>query len=104
MYMTNGVTLDRNLNHRYRNNGNGTVTNVTGEAGLEEEQRAGTIGVAVGDYDQDGWPDLFLHGRMRPNRLYHNLGTGKFEEVARQAGVTGNGRQNGYVALFQDMD
>jgi len=103
-YVSNGVTLDRNINHLYRNNGNGTFTNVTREAGLEEEQRAGTIGVAVGDYDQDGWPDLFVHGRMRPNRLYHNLGGGKFEEVARAAGVAGNGRQNGYVALFEDMD
>ncbi|PYQ11130.1 MAG: hypothetical protein DMH00_09135 [Acidobacteria bacterium] len=104
IYVSNGVTLDRNINHLYRNNGNGTFTNVTREAGLEEEQRAGTIGVAVGDYDQDGWPDLFVHGRMRPNRLYHNLGNGKFEEVARKAGVAGNGRQNGYIALFQDMD
>ena len=104
IYVSNGVTLDRNINHLYRNNGNGTFTNVTREAGLEEEQRAGTIGIAIGDYDQDGWPDLFVHGRMRPNRLYHNLGGGKFEEVARQAGVAGNGRQNGYVALFQDMD
>ncbi|MCI0657003.1 MAG: FG-GAP-like repeat-containing protein [Acidobacteria bacterium] len=104
IYVSNGVTLDPNINHLYRNNGNGTFTNATREAGLEDEQRAGTIGIAVGDYDQDGWPDLFVHGRMRPNRLYHNLGDGKFEEVARQAGVTGNGRQNGYVALFQDME
>jgi len=104
IYVSNGVTLDPNINHLYRNNGDGTFTNATREAGLEEEQRAGTIGVAVGDYDQDGWPDLFVHGRMRPNRLFHNLGNGKFQDVARQAGETGNGRQNGYIALFQDMD
>ena len=104
IYVSNGVTLDPNINHLYRNNGNGTFTNVTKEAGLEEKQPAGTIGIAVGDYDQDGWPDLFVHGRMRKNRLYHNLGGGKFEEVGAVAGVAGHGRQNGYVALFQDMD
>ena len=104
IFVSNGVTLDPNINHLYRNNGNRTFTNVTEEAGLKEEQPAGTIGVAVGDYDQDGWPDLFIHGRMRPNRLYHNLGNGRFEEVSRRAGVAGHGRQNGYIALFQDMD
>ena len=82
IYVSNGVTLDRNINHLYRNNGNGTFTNVTREAGLEEEQRAGTIGIAVGDYDQDGWPDLFVHGRMRPNRCPHPI-----EEVARPGDV-----------------
>jgi tetratricopeptide (TPR) repeat protein len=105
LFVSNGVTLDPNINHLYRNNGDGTFTNVTREAGLADDpQHGGTIGVAVGDYDQDGWPDLFIHGRMRRNRLYHNLGNGKFEEVAQQAGVAGNGRQNGYIALFQDMD
>ncbi len=104
VFVSNGVTYDLNINHLYRNNGNGTFTNVTEEAGLGEKPSGGTIGVAVGDYDQNGWPDLFIHGRMVPNRLYHNLGNGKFEEVAKQAGVAGNGRQNGYVALFQDMD
>jgi tetratricopeptide (TPR) repeat protein len=102
--VTNGVTLDPNINHLYRNKGDGTFENVTEQAGMKEEPRGGTIGVAVGDVDQDGWPDIFVHGRMRANKLYHNLGNGKFEEIAKQAGVIGHRRQNGYVAIFADMD
>ena len=104
LFVSNGVTLDPNINHLYRNKGDGTFENVTVAAGLQEKPQGGTIGVAVGDYDGDGWPDLFIHGRNRRNRLYHNRGNGTFEDVAVQAGVAGSGRENGYVALFRDFD
>ncbi len=104
LLVTNGVTLDPNINHLYRNRGDGTFENVTEKAGLMEEPQGGTIGVAVGDYDQDGWPDIFFQGRYRPNRLYHNLGNGKFVDIAREAGVAGDGMQNGFMALASDID
>jgi enediyne biosynthesis protein E4 len=68
----------------FRNNGDGTFTDVTVQAGL-----AGTgfdIGVAVGDYDNDGHPDLFVTG-VRGNHLYHNNGDGTFSDVTKQAGL-----------------
>ena len=104
LFVTNGVTLDRNINHLYRNRGDGTFEDVTVAAGLKEEPHSGTIGVAVGDYDGDGWPDVFVNGRDQLSRLYRNRRDGTFEEVAARAGVAGNPRQNGFVALFADMD
>ncbi len=104
LFVTNGVTFDPNINHLYRNKRDGSFTDVTATAGLKEVPWRGTIGVAIGDFDGDGFKDLFLHGRKSPNRLYHNLGNGTFEEVARQAGVAGNSRQNGFVALAVDLD
>ncbi len=68
----------------FRNNGDGTFTDVTVQAGL-----AGTgfdIGVAVGDYDNDGHPDLFVTG-VRGNTLYHNNGDGTFTDVTKKAGL-----------------
>ncbi len=68
----------------FRNNGDGTFTDVTVQAGL-----AGVgfdIGVAVGDYDNDGHPDLFVTG-VRGNTLYHNNGDGTFTDVTKKAGL-----------------
>jgi tetratricopeptide (TPR) repeat protein len=104
LFVSNGVTIDPNINHLYHNKGDGTFEDVTAAAGLTEEPKAGTIGVAIGDYDGDGWPDIFVNGRKDYNRLYRNRGDGTFAEVAREAGVQGNGRQNGFVALFADLD
>ena len=104
LFVSNGVTLDRNINHLYRNRGNGTFEDATAAAGLKEEVRMGTIGAAVGDFDGDGWPDLFINGRREANRLYRNRGDGTFEERGRSAGVEGNGRLNGFVALASDFD
>jgi hypothetical protein len=71
-------------NRLYRNDGNGVFTDVTKEAGL-----AGTgydIGVAAGDYDNDGHPDLFVAG-VHHNTLYHNNGNGTFTDVTVKAGL-----------------
>jgi hypothetical protein len=71
-------------NRLFRNDGNGVFTDVTDKAGL-----AGTgfdIGVAVGDYDNDGYPDLFVSGVYR-NTLYHNNGDGTFTDVTVKAGL-----------------
>ena len=71
-------------NRLFRNNADGTFTDVTDAAGL-----AGTgydIGVAVGDYDNDGCPDLFVAGVHR-NTLYHNNCNGTFTDVTQKAGL-----------------
>lgn len=86
-------------NRLYRNNGNGTFTDVTIEAGLQGDGYG--QGVAVGDYDNDGYPDLYVTNVGR-NILYHNEGNGKFTDVTDAAGVAGEGWSA--AALFLDYD
>ncbi len=71
-------------NALYRNNGDGTFSDVTGRAGVTGGGYGN--GVAVGDVDNDGWPDLYVTS-YGPNRLYRNRGDGTFEEIGAQAGV-----------------
>lgn len=66
------------------NNHDGTFTNVTDRAGVSNERWG--VGVAVGDYDNDGWPDIYVANYGR-NRLYHNNHDGTFTDVADKAGV-----------------
>jgi enediyne biosynthesis protein E4 len=70
----------------YKNNRNGAFTEVTREAGLDIEMYG--IGVAVSDYDNDGYPDLYItcYGQ---NVLLHNNGNGTFSDVTKQAGLSG---------------
>jgi hypothetical protein len=70
-----------------RNNGDGTFTDVTQEAGLMAPMNA--ITATWADYDNDGLLDLFVCSEIGPNRLYRNQGNGTFKEVAGQAGVLG---------------
>ena len=70
----------------YHNNGDGTFTDVSQQAGLAAHRGNG-LGVVVGDYDDDGWPDIFVANDTTPNFLYHNEGGGVFKEVALTAGV-----------------
>jgi hypothetical protein len=72
-----------------RNNGNGTFTDVTAQAGLLDP--VNSISAVWADYDNDGFLDLFICCEGQPNRLYHNRGNGTFEEVAARAGLTGDG-------------
>src|SRR5207244_2902326 len=74
------------------NKGNEQFEDVSEKAGLALTMYG--MGVTVGDYDNDGWPDLFITG-VGGNRLFHNVSDGKggrrFEEVTRTAGVAGPG-------------
>ncbi len=79
-----------------RNNGDGTFTDVTKEAGLLEPMNS--ISAAWADFDNDGFLDLFVACERQPNRLYRNRGDGTFEEVAARAGVAGAGRGGKGVA------
>ena len=71
----------------YRNNGNGTFTDISREAGVFDHRGNG-LGVVVGDYDDDGWPDVFVANDTTPNFLYHNEQGKRFTEVALAAGVS----------------
>ncbi|MGA7234472.1 MAG: CRTAC1 family protein [Bryobacteraceae bacterium] len=82
----------------YRNNGDGTFTDVTASAHVGAEGLFG-MGVAVGDYDNDGYPDLMLLGYGR-SILYHNNGNGTFTDVTARAGVANAGKWASSAAWF----
>ena len=83
----------------YRNNGNGTFTDVTSQAGLDVEMYG--MGVAVGDYDNDGWDDIYITG-LGESRLFHNEHNGTFKDVTKAAGVNNTGF--GASAAWLDYD
>jgi hypothetical protein len=85
----------------YHNNGDGTFTDVTAKAGVGGEGHYGQ-GVAVGDYDNDGYPDLYVTGYGRAI-LYHNNGDGTFTNVTAKAGVGDEGQWSTSAAWF-DFD
>jgi enediyne biosynthesis protein E4 len=93
IFFTNGAAIpsleksDASYSNRlFRNNGDGTFTDVTEKAGL---QGIGySMGVAAGDYDNDGFVDLYVTGVNR-NQLFHNNGDGTFTDVTEKAGVGG---------------
>ena len=106
--LLNGTTLDGEpsidphpTSHLYRNNHDGTFTDVTSAAGLTATGWA--QGACVGDYDNDGYDDVYItyYGK---NRLYHNERNGTFKEVAGPAGVAGNGSAWGTGCAFVDYD
>ncbi|HSL82317.1 MAG TPA: CRTAC1 family protein, partial [Thermoanaerobaculia bacterium] len=70
----------------YRNNGDGTFTDATREAGLHAP-KAKSLGVAVLDLDGDGWEDLAVANDTQPNLLYRNKGDGTFEEIGVSSGM-----------------
>ena len=70
----------------WHNRGNGTFEDVTQKSGLADATSK-TLGVAVLDYDNDGWPDLLFSNDTQPNKLYRNNGNGTFSEKAVVAGV-----------------
>jgi enediyne biosynthesis protein E4 len=70
----------------FHNRGNGTFEDVTASSGIFDSSSK-SLGVAMLDFDQDGWPDLFVANDTQPNKLYRNLGNGKFRDVAVDAGL-----------------
>ncbi len=106
IFLVNGTTLEgfsagqAPTNHLYRNNHDGTFSDVTVKAGLNATGWG--QGVCVGDYDNDGWEDLYVtyYGK---NRLFHNQ-SGVFTEIAEKAGIAGSGKAWGTGCAWVDYD
>jgi hypothetical protein len=88
-------------NRLYKNNRNGTFTDVTEKAGLSRE--GWFCGVTVGDYNNDGFEDIFITGWPQ-NILYRNNGDGTFSDVTRQAGLLHEGDRWGTGCTFVDFN
>ncbi len=123
VFLVNGSTfeilsdaaLPRTSSRLFRNNGDGTFTDVTKASGLLNEGWG--IGVAVADFDNDGHPDVFI-SNFGANALFRNNGDGTFSNITREAGVEGgnwstgcawgdydgDGRLDLYVARYVDFD
>ena len=93
LYFVNGAHLPdmdkrdpRYWNRLYRNNGDGTFTDVTEKAGVQGACFG--MGVAAADYDNDGWEDLLVTG-VNCSQLFHNNGDGTFTDVTAKAGLAG---------------
>jgi enediyne biosynthesis protein E4 len=94
-----GRTRTRSVPALYRNNRNGTFTDITRTAGLGVEMYG--LGVTAADFDNDGHTDIYITA-LGPNRLFRNLGAGRFEDVTARAGVGDSGFSTG--ALWFDYD
>jgi tetratricopeptide (TPR) repeat protein len=96
------LSRDRPGDRLFRNRGDGTYEDATAAAGLADLPDGYSLGVAVGDYDEDGDPDLFV-SRLRSYVLLRNRGDGRFEDVTEAAGLAGI-RDNPTSAAFADLD
>lgn len=83
----------------YRNNGDGTFTDVTARAGISNSMLG--MGLAVGDYNNDGWPDMYITG-YGASKLYRNNRNGSFTDTTNQSGA--NNTRWGTSAAFLDFD
>ena len=106
IYIVNGSTYDALSGKKtpphaalFHNNHDGTFTDVAARAGVTNDRWG--FGVAIGDFDNDGWPDIFV-ANFGKNRLYHNNHNGTFTDVAEKAGVTLGNWSDG--ATFGDYD
>jgi len=85
----------------YHNRGDGTFEEVAEKAGVDDKEKRYGLGVVWGDYDNDGWPDLFVANDAGSNYLYHNNHNGTFKDVALLSGValSGTGMPQGNMGV-----
>ncbi|HJT70473.1 MAG TPA: CRTAC1 family protein [Terriglobales bacterium] len=85
----------------FHNLGDGKFEEVSKKAGVDDPDRYYGLGVEWGDYDDDGWPDLYVANDSGPNYLYHNKHDGTFEDVSMLSGtaVSGDGLQQGSMGV-----
>ena len=85
----------------FHNLGNGKFEDVSEKAGVSDAKHRYGLGVIWGDYDNDGWPDLYVANDAGPNYLYHNKRDGTFEDVAMLGGaaLSGDGLEQGSMGV-----
>jgi hypothetical protein len=104
IFLVNGASFEaarQPASYLFHNNRDGTFTDVSEKAGLVS--RGWGQGCCVGDYDNDGWEDLFISYWGR-NILYHNNGNGTFTDVSQKAGIAGDPRLWSAGCCFLDYD
>jgi len=90
----------------YRNNGDGTFTDVSRTSGIAASPGKG-LGVAINDFDRDGWPDILVANDSYPQQLFHNQRDGKFQEIGLTAGLAYDDDGSTYGGMgvdFADYD
>ncbi|MDQ6788976.1 MAG: CRTAC1 family protein [Acidobacteriota bacterium] len=100
-----GLTGETDL--LFRNKGDGTFEEVSAKAGVHDDKKYYGLGVVWGDYDNDGWLDLFVANDSTPNYLYHNEKNGTFSEVGFKTGVSygeTGGEQGSMGVAFGDFN
>jgi enediyne biosynthesis protein E4 len=102
-----GLAGDTNI--LYHNNGNGTFTDVSEAAGITQANGFYGLGVLTGDFDNDGWPDIYVANDSTPSAMYQNKRNGKFVDVGMEAGcvLSADGKPQagmGVSAADYDLD
>ena len=102
IYVANGTgTTGDSTNVLYRSGGDGTFADVAGQAGVADRRQ--TLSAAWGDFDADGWPDLYACNFTEPNALYRNEGDGTFADATASAGVAA-AHIDGFITFVLDYD
>lgn len=99
--------LTGGVNTLYRNNGNGTFTDVSEKAGIRKTLGTYALGVLIADFDNDSWPDIYVANDSAPAALYHNNGNGTFTDLGVESGAaySGDGKpQAGMGVSAGDFD
>ena len=101
--------LNGGKNILFRNNGDGTFTDVSQNSGILEANGTYGLGVLTGDFDNDGWPDIYVANDSAPSALYQNQKNGKFVDIALEAGcaLSADGKPQagmGVSAADYDLD
>jgi enediyne biosynthesis protein E4 len=86
----------------YHNDGNGKFTEVSAKAGIDKPAKG--LGLAIADYDHDGWMDILLANDSIPEYLFHNKGNGTFEEIALPSGVALDGGGATFAGMGVDFE
>jgi enediyne biosynthesis protein E4 len=86
----------------FHNDGNGKFTEVSRQAGIDKPGKG--LGLAIADYDHDGWIDIFLANDSIPEFVFHNLGNGKFEEVGLPSGAALDGNGTSFAGMGVDFE